>query len=95
MSRAAQTEDVPVDNGEMPVTARPTAPAAMLAVVATAAAMVGEAAAAIECHAPGERQNGLRCPISLDSFQYESRISLELLQKALFPFASGETRQYR
>lgn len=65
------------------------------AVATAAAAMEEVVAAAIECHWPDERQNGLQCPTSLDSFQYESRISLELLQKALFPFASGETRQYR
>ncbi|UGY17088.1 hypothetical protein [Bradyrhizobium septentrionale] len=30
----------------------------------------------------------------LDSFQYESRISLELLQELVFPFASCRGRQY-
>ena len=33
-------------------------------------------------------------PTDLDSFQYESHISLELLQEPAFPFASGRGRQY-
>jgi hypothetical protein len=67
-------------------TAAPTAQAAM------PAAAMAEAAAMAAVEVPTDHFSSLH---NLDSFQYESRISLELLQKALFPFANSWGDQYR
>ena len=86
----------------LPTTPHPTVlnPATTPAVRATRTqAIVGEAAAMEEAVAAAEATSGLRLVQGpelprdysrgfLDSFQFESSISLESLEKAVFPFAS-------